>query len=351
MALLPFAVAMADHVVAMVLLAVEVTDHLVVVAIADLVVSMVLLVPPMVLLIVSAWLVPAVLAKVLFLLVAQILPNFKRRPKLQLIRRSSWLLFLSLPRKFLFPLTVSAFLTAAQVLPMDTLALQRLFVLPTADLLLASMVALAQQNPLLLSFVVPALPMVDPVPLRLLVLPMVALVLPMDTLALMVPMASQLKLKKHPHPHLSLNLKTTPRRKLQWRRSISFRKSLRRLGKALTLDLRTLAMATAASMDLLLRLLPSLLPSLKPSLHLHLLPSLHPRLLPSLFGKSLLPSLKPRLLPSLFGKSLLLSLHPRLLPSLFGKALRTTNWPAFKSRSLLIPMVSKSPLRSLKLNP
>lgn len=83
MALLPVAVAMADLVGDMVLLAVVVTDHLVVVAMADLVVAMadlvvvamVLLVPPMVLLMVSATLVPAVEAKVLFLLEAQILPN------------------------------------------------------------------------------------------------------------------------------------------------------------------------------------------------------------------------------------------------------------------------------------
>ena len=198
MALLPVAEAMADLVGAMVLLAVVVTDHLavvvtdhlVVVAMADLVVAMadlvvvamVLLVPPMVLLMVSATLVPAVEAKVLFLLEAQILPNSTRRPKLLLIRRSSWLLFLSLPRKLLFPPTVNVFLTAAQVLPMVdpvplrllvlamvalvqlmvalalvqlTVALalvqpmvapvlQRLFVLPTADLLLAPMVALVQ---------------------------------------------------------------------------------------------------------------------------------------------------------------------------------------------------------------
>ena len=114
MALLPVTVAMADLVGAMV------TDHLVVVAMADLVVTMVhlvvvamvLLVPPMVLLMVSATLVPAVEAKVLFLMVAQILPNLTRRPKLLLIRRSSWLLF---------PPTVNVFLTAAQVLPMVAL--------------------------------------------------------------------------------------------------------------------------------------------------------------------------------------------------------------------------------------
>ena len=142
MALLPVAVAMADLVGAMVLLAVVVTDHLFVVAMADLVVvAMVLLVPPMVLLMVSATLVPAVEAKVLFLLVAQILPNLASRPKLLLIRRSRWLLFLSLPRKLLFPPTVNVFLTAAQVLPMVDPVPLRLLVLP----------------------------MVDPVPLRLLV--------------------------------------------------------------------------------------------------------------------------------------------------------------------------------------